>query len=492
MASSPLPDQRALKAVAWALLALAGAAAVGAAVSRGTWFDEYWSLYLGDPGLASAETWRRWLTDSHPPLPNALYRLVVALAGGDLVRDRLLLNLPPFLALAAATLFFHRRSPSRSLFYLAFALVAVSLPGFAAGFSEFRSYAWQICADAIVLQYAHFLIREDEDAADHTVLAVGGAAIVLATLLHFISGAIMGVAMLLLIADCARRGDRRRLAGLAAPCAIVWIVMIATVAVQLPRVHAALDVNWATTDSARAADLFLRALGTALLVNPVAAWIAARHWRDGRRFAAIMLGAAAISLAALLVLNAIRPTLMARYLFGWELLIAAATTALAVPCLARSRAALALFLGWAGIAILFSAALAARTGGWEATQHSIAAAVRACPATKVYAGSPWRLGPVRASGAAAREHAVFALAYRKLAREAGFAVTVLPDTPATLPLPAPCPTLIWIEHNAPDRPDTILRRAQIGFTAPARLRLNVGATGFVVAASPLAQPPDPR
>jgi hypothetical protein len=205
-----------------------------------------------------------------------------------------------------------------------------------------------------------------------------------------------------------------------------------------------------------------------------------------------MLGAAAISLVALLVLNAIRPTLMARYLLGWELLIAATATAIAAPWLARSRAAFALFLAWAGLAILFSAALAARTGGWEATQRAIAAAVRACPATKVYAGSPWRLGPVRASGAAAREHAVFALAYRKLAREAGFAVTVLPDTPATLPLSATCPTLVWIEHNAPDRPDTLLRRGRIGFTAPARLRLHVGATGFVIMASPLAQPPHPR
>ena len=263
MAASRSPDPYLLGRAAWALLLLGGVAAACAALARGSWFDEYWSLYLGDPGLSSAETWRRWLTDSHPPLANALYRVVIWIAGEGLVRDRLLLNIPPFLGLVGATALFHRRSPSGSLFYLLVALTAVALPGFAAGASEFRSYAWQICADAVVLQFIYFATREDRGMLGGPELAVGSAAIATATFLHFISGAIVGLALLGLIVDGWRRGDRRRLVVPTAVCVLCWAAMVATVAVQLPQVRAALDVNWATTSNAAAVEMFVRAFGLA-------------------------------------------------------------------------------------------------------------------------------------------------------------------------------------------------------------------------------------
>lgn len=486
MAASRSPDPYLLGRAAWALLLLGGVAAACAALARGSWFDEYWSLYLGDPGLSSAETWRRWLTDSHPPLANALYRVVMWIAGGDLVRDRLLLNIPPFLGLVAATALFHRRSPSGSLFYLLFALVAVALPGFAAGASEFRSYAWQICADAVALQFIHFATREDRGMLRGPELAVGSAAIAIATFLHFISGAIVGLALLGLIVDGWRRGDWRRLLIPTAVCVLCWAAMVGTVAVQLPQVRAALDVNWAATSSAAAAGMFVRAFGLAVLVAPVPAWIAVRRRGEAGRFVAILLGAAAVSLVGLLALNALRPVLMDRYLLAWQLLVLGAIVALAAPELERRPRALGLFLAWTALMIALSAALQARAGGWESTRDRIAANVRACPGTAVYAASPWRLGPARTSSTAAREHPVFALGYDRLARADGFQVTMLPDEPVILPLASPCPTLVWIEHDAPGRPGTILRRGDIRFDAPARLRLVVGATGYVIVATPLA------
>jgi hypothetical protein len=97
--------------------------------------------------------------------------------------------------------------------------------------------------------------------------------------------------------------------------------------------------------------------------------------------------------------------------------------------------------------------------------------------------SPWRLGNARHSRLAAFESPVFADAYRQLARQGGFALSILPDAQKLIPVDGACPTLLWVEHAGPgSTPDAVLRAARIGFPPGARLTLFKSQSGFVLIA----------
>jgi hypothetical protein len=474
-----------------------------ASLSRGIWLDEFWSRHNADPAASWPEIAHRWLNDPHPLLPNLLYRLVLATAGDAIGWSRILLNAPAMLALCAATLFFHQRSRTSHPYYIVLATLLISLPSFIDSFSNLRSYLWQICWAGIVAQFLFFTLTEpsgergepraDTSASQAAPLALGTIAIFVSINLHFLGGAVISVAIALLLGHVVRRRAWRSFRAIAEAAALAWLAILAQAALQYRNVARNLDFNWIATSTADALTAFAGAIGMIVIVSPIAAWLAvfgraksaggdpalAAAERDFIRLLLLTLGLSAL---LLLVLNAVKPVVVDRYLLGWQVLACAVLAAAAARALNASRLLYGSFVLVAALFVLGAAIHFARAKAWHAGRDHIAATVRACPSAKVYAMSPWRLG-ARDSRLAAFESPVFADAYRQLARQAGFTLAILPDAQKLIPVDGPCPTLLWVEHAGPgSTPDAVLRAAGISFPPGTRLSLFKSQSGFVLIA----------
>lgn len=492
------PD-RGLRRIFLAFVAVALLCAAVASLSRGIWLDEFWSRHNADPSASWPQLAQRWLNDPHPLLPNLLYRLVLAAAGDSIGWSRILLNAPAMLALCAATLFFHRRSRTCHPFYIVLAILLISLPSFVDSFSNLRSYLWQICWAGIVAQFLFFMLTEDSDERGETPspaapLALGAIAIFVSINLHFLGGVVISVAIALLLAHLLRRRAWRPFGAMAAATTLGWLAILIQVAFQYRNVARNLDFNWIATSTSDALAAFAGAIGMIVIVSPLAAWLAvfgrakrsdddpalAASERDAIRLLLLALGLSAL---LLLALNALKPVVVDRYLLGWQVLACAVVAAAAARALTASKLLFASFVLVALLFVLGATIHFARAQAWHAGRDHIAATVRACPSTKVYAMSPWRLGNARHSRLAAFESPVFADAYRQLARQGGFTLSILPDAQKLIPVGSACPTLLWVEHAGPgSTPDAVLRAARIGFPPGARLTLFKSQSGFVLIA----------
>lgn len=493
-----------MRPVFLAFVAVALLCAAVASLSRGIWLDEFWSRHNADPSASWPQLAQRWLNDPHPLLPNLLYRLVLAAGGDSIGWSRILLNAPAMLALCAATLFFHRRSRTSHPFYIVLAILLISLPSFVDSLSNLRSYLWQICWAGIVAQFLFFTLSERSGeprdpqtgaAVSHAApLAIGMIAIFVSINLHFLGGVVISVAIALLLAHLLRRRAWRPFGAIAAATALAWLAILIQIALQYRNVARNLDFNWIATSTPDALAAFAGTIGMIVIVSPLAAWLAvfgrAKRADDDpalaaseRDFIRLLLLALGLSALLLLALNALKPVVVDRYLLGWQVLACAVVAAAAARALAASRLLSASFVLVALLFVLGATIHFARAQAWHAGRDHIAATVRACPSTKVYAMSPWRLGNARHSRLAAFESPVFADAYRQLARQGGFALSILPDAQKLIPVDGACPTLLWVEHAGPgSTPDAVLRAARIGFPPGARLTLFKSQSGFVLIA----------
>jgi hypothetical protein len=492
-----------------AFVAAALLCAVVASLSRGIWLDEFWSRHNADPSASWPELAQRWLNDPHPLLPNLLYRLVLAATGDSIGWSRILLNAPAMLALCAATLFFHQRSRTSHPYYIVLAILLISLPSFIDSFSNLRSYLWQICWAGIVAQFLFFTLTERAGERGETPagaslspaapLALGVIAIFVSINLHFLGGAVISVALALLLGHLLRRGAWGPFGAIAAAAALAWLAILIQVGLQYSNVARNLDFNWIATSTQDALAAFAGAIGMIVIANPIAAWLAvfgrAPRAHDDpelaaseRNFIRLLLLALGLSALLLLALNALKPVVVDRYLLGWQVLACAIVAAAAARALTASRLLFASFMLVASLFVLGATIHYARAKAWHAGRDHIAATVRACPSTTVYAMSPWRLGTARHSRLAAFESPVFADAYRQLARQAGFTLAILPDTQKLIPVGGACPTLLWVEHAGPgSTADAVLRAAGIGFPPGTRLTLFKSQSGFVlIARRPIA------
>ena len=458
-----------------------------AALLRGIWLDEFWSLILADPAQEADAMASRWAKDAHPILPNILYHLVLRIAGDAIALDRILLNLPALLVFLAASWMFWSRSAAPRAFHIVFAVLLVSLPSFVNGFTEFRSYAWQMCWTGILVQLIHFLTTgRGATRAEPAPRIVGAIAVFVAINLHFVGGVIVSAAVALLLFALARLRARAWMLTLGGAAAAAWLAMLVQAAIQVPNIRQTLDVSWIGTPLTAAVAMFGAAIGMIAIVNPVALLLSIVR-RGGavgaeRDFLALVLTAMAASMALLLAANAVKPILIDRYLVSWQVLGCGVVAALSCRAIASSRLHAWLFGGAAALACLAGSIHYARTGAWDLTRDHIAAAVRECPSTSVYAMNPWRVA-APGSRVGAFEGETFAFGYRKLAREAGFEVRMVPDDMTALPVSSECPTLLWIEHSGPDnRAPDVLRAARLSVPAGTRLGMLRGRSGFVLVA----------
>lgn len=467
-----------------ALLTAAVAALIAAALLRGPWLDEFWSLALADGGIQPS----RWLADPHPLLPNLLYAAVRAAGPESLVLARLLLNLPALLLLIG-TAWLVARGPARNGgFALLLVALIVALAPFATAFTELRSYAWQYCtAGAVVLLIHHLLAGDGLDDRRPAMRWAGAAAVFLALNLHFVGSIAISVAIALLLGRIAAARAGAWLWSIGGAALLGWTALIVQALFQYPRIDAALDVSWIRTSAIGVLVMLATAAGWVILANPPAAWLAVRQSHPSvgdRAFIRLVVAALALSALLLLLANAVRPLLADRYLASWQALFAGLVAATSWRAVLATRMRTWLTAIAATIAVAASSFLQSRDPGWNATRDILAAAARECPSASIYAMNPWRVA-APGSRTGRREGAVYALGYRRLAREGGFEVRMLPDTMRRLPVPGPCPTLLWVEMAGPDvSPEEVLRRAGLAVPPGVRIAILKGRSGFVLVARP--------
>jgi hypothetical protein len=493
-AQAPLPVGPA-PILLWFVLAAAALAA--AATFRGVWLDELWSLILSDPSQSPAAMLGRWLNDAHPLLPNAAYHIVLAIEPERIGWQRLLLNLPALLFFLAGSFVFLRRTAGPRSFHVVTAMLILSLQAFASGFSEFRTYAWQLCAAGLVAQLAHFLTTGGGAARpDVPSRVVGALAVLVAISLHYVGGLIASIPVALLLLHLFRLRAWTWFWTLALAAGVGWVLMLIQAAVQIPNLQRNIDVSWISTTSLQALTMFGATAGALLIANPVAALFALldrnRAWALERHYL-VLIGASLIGSAALLLLlNAVKPVVIDRYLVGWQALLVGGVAALCCRAIASSTLRSWIFGGVAAIACLAVSVHYASSPNWHATRDYLATTARHCPEARIFAMNPWRVA-ARGSRVEAFEGEAFAFGYRRLARRAGFAVTMLPDDMTVLPVSPGCPTLLWVENAGPDnQPRDVLRAAGLLVPPGTRLGMFRGRSGFVLIAiqpQPLAARP---
>lgn len=479
-----------LRQAVFAVIAVALVGGVYAASARGIWLDEFWSLRLGDAEVPLADAASGlWFSDTNPAWANLLYRLTAETGARDITALRLLLSFPATVLLLAGTWAIARSSPGRDPFYLVLTMLVVALPAFVGTFSDYRAYHWQVCAAALLCQVAYRLLAEEQVATDRTAAALAAAALFAALTLHFVAGFLVAIPVSLLLLVLARRGRWSSFTPIAIIAVVAGSSMLALVAIQGARISRTIDASWIETSTADGLAVIAATLSVALLANPAAAALALLAPRDldhGRRdFLRLLLAGVSFGAAILLVANAFRPLIVDRYLLLWQIAVCGVLAVLVAPTLTRGGWKLYAVVGCCLVSIAFTTVRQSRETGWNGTRDFIAATVRGCPTTRVHAISPWRLRSSRDSRAAALEAPVFENAYRRLARDGGFAVWFVPDAVRVLDLPAACPSLLWIEHSGGDRlgdAATLLRDAKIGFAGRARVSRFATADGIVLIA----------
>lgn len=478
---------------AFTLFVFAGFAAVYACINRGIWLDEFWSMRLGDASVRLATlVEQRWLRDTNPMAANLLYRVAAESGFRDVAGLRLVLNLPAAALLLVTTLSMARASPTRSPFYVVLAILVVALPAFAATFSDFRAYFWQLCSVTVALQYAYRMIVEPSPATSFMSIVPGVLALVAALTLHFVGGFIVSVLVVCILFHFARERDWPRFAAIAVPAALCWSAMLAMFVVQYRQLAQDLDVSWIGTSTPDALAIVGTTLAAALLANPAAAAFALLARRVGgdeiqreRAFVILLATGIAVGAALLLLVNGRQAIIVDRYLLTWQVAVCAIIAVHAGAAVAGGGWRLYVVVGVSALSVTLSAYGQSRQTGWDGTRDFIAASVRNCPETTVHAISPWRLKAGRSSRAAALERPVFDRAYRRLAQDAGFAVAIVPDAARVLNIPAQCPSLLWIEHSGGRRlsdPAALLRAAGLGYAQPARVSMFASDDGVVIAA----------
>lgn len=499
MPDEPQPRSiRRLEGVQLAAFVFAIGCGTYAAISRGIWMDELWSLRLGDPTLSVDELWRGLLQEANPISGNILYRLVAGTGATDIGTLRLLLNLPAALLLLVATFAFSRTSPTRSPFYVIFVLLVLTLPGFIDGLSDYRSYFWQICWSAMLLQFAYAILVERARPAlprSRTLAGLGLLSIVVATMLHFIAGLVVSSFVSLLLLRLAVGRMWRVFLPVATAAAAVWLLMIVQAIRQYGHISDTFDFNWISTTPMQGIATIATALIVAAGVNLVASGWAVAAYRDldeasagrVRGFAGLLLVGLVGSALLLLAINGVKPFIVARYLLVWQVAVCALIAALGAARVAASGRRLAGVLAVSALVVGLTATVRAREANWHATRDFIAAAVSRCPASRVYATTSWTLGPGAESRYAAWEGRTMIAGYRSLARQAGFDVTILDASGGRLGVDATCPTLLWIEHLA-GRPVPDARfvtgRARTRFDRSVRTSMFRSPNGLVLVALP--------
>jgi hypothetical protein len=431
--------------------------------SRGIWLDEaarYW-LSSHDVGLTQLAT-TRWVGDVHPPLFSAYAWALQPLLGGS-VKTMRLVNLGGLLWAALTWRQAARRGLDRDFLAL-FAVLVASCPFCILYAAEFLSAFLQLALGACLIVQ----LRMIDESRGGWALA-GITALLLVNLDYF-----GGLVVLALVgAEAVRlvRTGRKCEAG-----ALLLILAATLVPLALALAATLASIVPAATNEIRPLREAMYVGGIALvaLVPNVAALVALARASPPRRreqaFALVLFGALGALVVAYFLLSLATGNLLPRHMIA-AVPISAALAALLLEHhvkLRRRRFALICINALVLAAIACGHGLAHKR--WERNVHLIEIARQACSPSPVYALDG--TGPLSSGDmlhGVPEIAPVIALTYQLIAREHGFAVTVLPSA-RPIAQPGRCPALLWIEHlyARPKTSDEELARAA-GFEGPIKV-----------------------
>lgn len=496
-----VPSSRAIVVAAFLVLAVFLAATGWISWHRGIWYDEIWSLYFSshELGIGRALTeW--WLQDNHPPAFYALAWLTSPFFAGEDIFARRMLNIAPIILAVAAMIWLARPDRRVRNFVIIVTLLVLGTVRAFDSMIEYRSYFTQLCA-SLVLAAALFRISvgdEDHQRGDTGVLLVLAAALLVSFNLHYIAAFIAGMVVAIFICALWLTGKRRWAVRILIVAIAAGVPLVIAYLVERGLLQYAAKTFWTTTTTRQAVREIKRVILSGFPLNGIAVAVALWAVVDlvrGRRealpvrgaclFAVTLALALAMTIAALLVVNSVRPFIIPRYLTPMAPFVAAVLAALSAELLLRHRWLLGVSVLAACAAIFSAFRTQLPIRQWDATAQTVADAVRRCPSTLVHARPRWIIeGDDPPQTVIANEVDVVRFGYHLVAGQHGF--TLEPE--AGRRVSADCPTLLWIEQHFAAPPDKLAVWADLPLSEGqiARAQVIKGETGFVVVYPPAA------
>ncbi|KHK93026.1 hypothetical protein [Novosphingobium malaysiense] len=482
-----------------ALLALA-IALVWTSLTRGPWYDEFYTQYVTRPDIGWLDALRTsWLADNHPPV---FYMLMRATAwAGDIEHHRLV-NIAVAAVTAAGGWIVARGEPRlRGAAALLVLLLASNEWTLHAG-SELRSYFISLCAGALLsLALASVWMAPAQCGRGRRI--VYAVTVFVAFNTHIITTLFSGLLLAPFLATALLCRDSARLRALLPPPFAAGLVFLAVTAFQLPYwtrntqvfwIEGGLEAAWHAvrylslrTVEANLPILLGSAAGGFLLIRDA---IRGRAFPDLLSICLLTGSGIVLGLAVLVGIHLVRPILIEKYLVvmgGALAFVMAAACARILAAVPRRVEVLLLIaaLLWTGFALARNAQTIAARNSWLGTGRLIARTVAACPETTVHTDAFWNADVMAMSPADNRR--VPPWAYRRVAQRLGFRIAPA----ASRELSQTCPNLFWAEHQTQRRfdADAITRHLrESGFPVSSVTLYRVGA-GWVASDRPLPETP---
>lgn len=428
-----------------------------AAVRRGAWIDEYWTIWETDPSVPLPSLfWHRMLPDvGHPPLFDLIQWPFAHIIGGSLTLRRLT-NLVTCFALLLPTLALTRPALAPNGYRPALLLSVFASPFMILKFGEYRSYFTDACAVLALVLLVREVVVGTEFGERPSGLLMGWLAIVAVVAVNLdYTNAVVSGALLLSSAAGLWLAGRKPLS--------LTLVTLAASAVLLLLIQLRVASALGNTIPSSQVGLVRGSVALALVVAsgalvPLPLMLLPSQRRKGSadagigladarlRFAAILLGAVLVSLAGLLLIELASRALLARHAIAAVPLSAALVVELGTLGSRAQRQA----IGFAAAAVAFAIVgtfRASRDRGWETLAPVISEQVRACPETQVIALDPLLLLPKPPSSPQVGMTEATEATYQAVALKWNYRLTSRPWLRGSIALARDCATIVWTEHN---------------------------------------------
>ena len=432
-----------------ALVAIvAGFVAAFRLLSRGVFFDEYFTLAMTNPGQSVQQFVDVLKLDAHP----ALHFLVIWMMR--------LLGLEDIAALRAANLlgvpvliwglwFSVRHNTLTRTQAWTIAALCASSAIFLDGFAETRSYFMQACASTTLVLSWRVVARRIETGGtlDAGLLTAWGLPLAMLSNLHYFGMILGGLMTATLLYDLLRAKRMRDLIIVALVSALAAAPALILVAMQMGHQPAHF---WIETTPEHSLEIYIQFM-RGVIVNNLAVFAfavaavfqvtASRTERNEARTTLILAMTVVAFFSLLFVINILKPVIIPRYLTPAIGPIIVVSALLALGKNATK---------WTSVAISVCALLAVAEAiatkkhfrdGWDVSAAKVAGIVAACPDTKVFVEShrgDSKDDVLDNTGRAA------GYAYWK-ARDHLPITEILPGS--TIPAGDKCPNLFWAEHT---------------------------------------------
>jgi hypothetical protein len=436
--------ERALAAVA----VVAGALVALSTLGRGAWLDEFWTLMATRPSLTGAGFIEQMARDVHP----ILHYCIVYLAQSWGINDVLGVRLLNLLGLIPLGLGLWRACSNRALSgaqFCVLAAIAATSPMLLSNFAEARAYFMLFCA-AIATTLMWVVIVQALEAKRKVAavdLIVWGFVLFVFVNLHYFATLFGGLLTAVLIWRAWAQHEKTQAFILAGVSALAALPAVLVFALQTLSDDANI-IGWIGTGRIDVIYVMARAIwegGGGNLAAFACAIIALFHIADARerwrtaRVELLLIGVIALYAAILVILNALQPLVIDRYLTAMGGAVCVALALLAGRYIGVKWAVSAICV-WA-ILLSFRAwhsDLYAREG-WRESATAVRALTESCASTKVY------IDPSAGTPGMVDFNAARRLGFTYYAERMGFAVEEIGEG-VHLPAPGACPNVIWLEH----------------------------------------------